>query len=216
MGSRDDSLGSWLLVTERSFRGYRQQGIEASSELGGPKHSRFAQAHGRRPGPQQAAFNGGRLDKVDHILCARNQPGVDDSRRAGCGCSLISLCILGDNIGHETPCESTSEARAMQQRYGWLVGGCHHCRDSLCWFTKASSAPFNMVDVADNTKPRRLTLPRATSQGSPRFGPARDLAAWMACRSLPSSTLDRPPTPETFPFFRATVCASLSSAPRLT
>lgn len=38
--------------------------------------------------------------------------------------------------------------------------------------SEGSQRPL-ILDMADNTKPKRQMMPRATSQGDPRFGPAR-------------------------------------------
>lgn len=110
-----------------------------------------------------------------HILHISRQPQVDDSTKMGTGWSVMLQCSLGASLGEQTikkehqlgePCEGY-----MGRWKDILV--IVRLRDVLR-FTKASR-PLEMFDVADNTKPRRLNMPRAANQGGLRFGPARDV-----------------------------------------
>lgn len=130
----------------------------------------------------------------------------------------MSLCSLGTSLGEQI----VKNGLQLEQQSEGYMGSWKgilmivHLRDESR-VTKASG-PFDMFDVADNTKPRRLIMPRATSQGVLASGRADiSVVEWHEWedRSLPSSTLAVKRRPRRFVFITGTLFVSLCVRPKL-
>lgn len=158
---------------------------------------------------------GSGLVKMDHTLYGSRQPQVDGSTRTESGWSVMSQWSLGASLGEQI-IENELQLGQNEQGYMAIQKGILVIVQlrNVSRFTKASGS-LGMLDVADNTKPRRLNMPRAASQGALASGRTeRDLGARVGGRSLPSSTSERQTTTTTFCFLTATVSASVGVWPK--